>query len=336
MAAAGAWWGWGRSAAPANSGSVRSARHGGAPLLGSPDDPSFTDHRRGALLAVEQHNQDAERTLDLALRTANDAGTAMGTAAAATRLAADPDVSVVIAAGATVPAALAPCTKGRLTLLVTRADTEALDVVNATSALVLRTTQTVGPSTALICLNRVATPARTVIVHGLAMETESLATVRITTGYGKLDGESSVEGVAADENFTGAARRIAARALRDPGHRAARVAGEHVLGAPFLAVGEGWRIGESYTDASADTRTKAFAAAFRAHHRHAPGPWAIEAYGAVRFTPTASPPSATTAAPPCVRNSCAAPGRASPASWASTPPLSTSSRATTAEGSCTG
>ncbi|MBK3565967.1 ABC transporter substrate-binding protein, partial [Streptomyces sp. MBT62] len=300
---AGAWWRWGRGAASANSGSVRRSRHVVA-LLGSPDDPFFTDHERGALLAVEQHNQDARRTLDLVLRTADDAGTAKGSAAAATRLAADPDVSVVIAAGpnTTVPAALAPCTTARLTLLVTRADTDDLDTVNVTSALVLRATRTVGPFADLVYLNRAVKPARTVIVHDLATEVESLATVRITT-VGTLDGETPVEQVAADEDFTGAARRIAARphdavffggvrpdraaacarALRDAGHRGVRVAGERVLDAPFLAVGEDWRIGTSYTDANADPRTKAFAAAFRARHGHAPGPWAAEAYDAVRF-----------------------------------------------------
>ncbi|WP_179203332.1 ABC transporter substrate-binding protein, partial [Streptomyces griseiscabiei] len=75
-----------------------------------------------------------------------------------------------------------------------------------------------------------------------------------------------------------------ARALPEAGHRGARVAGEHVLGAAFLAAGEGWRIGTGYTDANADPRTRAFAAAFRARHAGAaPGPWAAEAYDAVRF-----------------------------------------------------
>ncbi|WP_326720944.1 bifunctional serine/threonine-protein kinase/ABC transporter substrate-binding protein [Streptomyces sp. NBC_00243] len=304
VAGAGAWWEWGRADASANTGSVRRSRHV-VTLLGSPNDPFFTDHERGALLAVEQHNQDARRTVDLVLRTADDGGTATGSGATAARLAADPDVSVVIAAGtnATVPAALAPCTKARLTVLVTRADTEALEVVNTTTALVLRITQTVGPFAAVIYLNRVVKPARTVVVHDLATEAESLAAVRIITVDGKLDGGTSVEEVAADEDFTGAARRIAARprdavffggvspdraaacarALRDAGHRGARIAGERVLGAPFLAVGEDWRISTGYTDASADSRTKAFATAFRARHGRAPGAWAAEAYDAVRF-----------------------------------------------------
>ncbi|WP_416957217.1 bifunctional serine/threonine-protein kinase/ABC transporter substrate-binding protein [Streptomyces sp. Agncl-13] len=303
-AGAGAWWQWGRGAASANSGSVRRSRHV-VVLLGSPEDPFFTDQERGARLAVEQHNQDTGRTVDLVLRTADDAGTAKGSAAAATRLAAAPDVSVVIAAGtnATVPAAFAPCTKARLTVLVTRADTGAMDVVNTTSALVLRSTQIVGPFAAVIYLNRVVKPARTVVVHDLATEVESLTTVRNITVDGVLDGGTTVEEVAADEDFTGAARRISARprdavffsgvrpdraaacahALRDAGHQGARVAGEHVLGAPFLAAGEDWRIATGYTDANADTRTKAFAAAFRARHGHAPGPWAAEAYDAVRF-----------------------------------------------------
>lgn len=326
-------------------------------LLGSPDDPSFTDHERGALLAVEQHNRDARRTVDLVLRTVDDDGTAKGSAAAATRLVADPDVSVVIAAGtnATVPAALAPCTKARLTLLVTRADTDDLDTVNVTTALVLRDTRTVGPVAALAHLNRVVEPARTVILHDLATEVESLATVRITTVHGSLDSPTAVEEIAADEDFTGAAHRIAARprdavlfggvspgrdadcarALRDAGHLGARVAGEHVLGAPFLAVGEDWRIGTSYTDANSDTPTTAFAAAFRVHHGHAPGLWAAEAYDAVRFA--AHGLASVGDDGRTALRSCAAHGRASPASWASTPPRRTSRRAPrAAEGSCTG
>ncbi|MFD3581520.1 ABC transporter substrate-binding protein [Streptomyces sp. NPDC058683] len=274
-------------------------------LLGDPDGPFFTAHRRGALLAVEQHNQDARRTVDLVLRTADDRGPATGSAETAARLTADPDVSVVIAAGpnATVPAALGPCTEARLTLLVTRADTEDLDNVNTTTALVLRPTLTIGPPAVLRYLNRAVEPAHTVIVHDLATEVESRATVHIATGYGMLESETVVEEVAADADFTGVARRIAARpgdavlfggvspdraaacarALRDAGHRGARVAGEHVLTTPFLAVGEGWRIGTGYTDANADSRTKAFAAAFRARHGQPPGPWAAEAYDAVRF-----------------------------------------------------
>lgn len=212
---------------------------------------------------------------------------------------------MVIAAGpnTTVLAALPPCTQARLTVLVTRADSKELNAANTTTALVLRSTQTIGPHAALRYLNRAVKPARTVIVHDRATEEESLATVRITTVHGKLDGETAVEEVAADEDFTGAVRRIAARpadavlfagvdpdraaacarALRSTAHRGARVAGEHVLGAAFLAVGEGRRIGTGYTDASADSRTAAFAAAFRARHKAAPGPWAAEAYDAVRF-----------------------------------------------------
>jgi len=302
-AGAGGWWAWGRADASADTGGVRRSRHV-VTLLGSPDDASFTAHMRGALLAVEQHNRDDRRTTDLVLRTADDQGTATGSAEAAARLAADPDVSVVIAAGTntTVLAALSPCTKARLTLLVTRADTKALDHVNTTTALVLRPTLILGPPAVLRYLNRVVKPARTVIVHDLATETESLDTVRIAA-EGKLDSETVVEEVAADEDFTGAARRIAARprdavlfggvgpdraaacarALRNAGHQGARGAGEHVLAAPFLATGEGWRISAGYTDASADSPTKAFTAAFRARHGHPPGPWAAEAYDAVRF-----------------------------------------------------
>ncbi|MET9089006.1 ABC transporter substrate-binding protein [Streptomyces sp. NPDC004237] len=273
-------------------------------LLGRAHDSFHQNQVRGARLAVEQHNKNAGRTVDLVLRTAEDQGTAAGSAATAARLAADPAVSLVIATGgnATAPAALPPCTRARLTLLVTRADAAEI-IVNTTTALVLRTTQTTGPPAVLRYLNRAVRPARTVVVHDLATEAESLTTVHFAAVRGKLDSETAVEEVAADADFTAAARRIAARpqdavlfggvrperaaacarALRDAGHEGARIAGEHVLGASFLAVGEDWRIGAGYTDASADPRTEAFAAAFRARHGQAPGPWAAEAYDAVRF-----------------------------------------------------
>ncbi|MGW0710555.1 protein kinase domain-containing protein [Streptomyces sp. NPDC002643] len=301
---AGAWWRWGRGKATASAGGVRRARYVVA-LLGSPGGPFFADHERGARLAVEEHGGDDRRTVDLVLRTVDDGGTEAGSAKAAARLAADPDVSVVIATGANAPvlAALPPCTEARLTVLVTRADAEEFNNVNTTSALVLRSTRTLGPPAVLRHLNRVVKPARTVVVHDLADEAEGLPTVRIATLYDELDSETAVEEVAADEDFTGVARRIAARprdavlfagvtperaaacarALLDAGHEGARVGGEHILGTPFLSVGEGWRIGTGYTDGDADPRTKEFAAAFRTRHRRAPGPWAAEAYDAVRF-----------------------------------------------------
>ncbi|MEV5841440.1 bifunctional serine/threonine-protein kinase/ABC transporter substrate-binding protein [Streptomyces sp. NPDC051985] len=301
---AGAWWRWGRGTASPNDGAARRTRQVIA-LLGSPDDSFHQNQVRGARLAVEQHNKDAGRAVDLVLRTADDRGTAAGAAAAAARLAADPAVSVVIATGGntTAPATLPPCTEARLTVLITRADTEELNSVNTTTGLVLRITRTTGPPAVLRYLNRAVRPARTVIVNDLATAVASLSAVRITTTYGKLDSKTVVEDVAADADFTAVARRIAARpedavlfggvrperaaacarALRDAGHRGVRVAGEHVLAAPFLADGEDWRVGAGYTDADADPRTRAFAAAFRARHGQPPGPWAAEAYDAVRF-----------------------------------------------------
>ncbi|MEV1085516.1 hypothetical protein AB0I98_46105 [Streptomyces sp. NPDC050211] len=232
-------------------------------------------------------------------------------------------------------AALPPCTVTWLPLLVTRADAEDLDSVNTTTALVLRATWTIGAHAAVRYLNQIVKPARTVIVLQYGTQEECLARVVTTTTQHKLNSETAVEDVAADEDFTAAARRIAARpqdavlfagvrpdraaacarALRDAGHQGARTAGERVLGTPFLAAGEGWRIGTAYTDANADPRTKAFATAFRARFAPRPAPGRPR-----RTTPsdsplTGSPSSATRAGPPppCVRNSCAVPGRASPA-----------------------
>lgn len=303
-AGAGGWWRWGRP--------DRSAAHstGTLPrrvigLLGDRSDPSFTAHERGARLAVSEHQNDPRRPFDLALRTADDRGTAAGAGAAAVALAAGTGVDLVIGAGtnATVLAAVEACTRARVTLLVTRADTDELDGVNLTSALLLRPTRTAGPPAILRYLNRVVKPGRSAVVHDLSDADDTLQTVRIITVHKKLDGEATVEEVAVDEDFTAAAARITARgddavvfagvhperaascarALRDAGYRGTRVADEHVVGTPFLDVAEGWLVGTGYTDATADPRTKKFAAAHRARYHAAPAPWAAEAYDAVRF-----------------------------------------------------
>ncbi|GGS54903.1 hypothetical protein GCM10010285_38150 [Streptomyces pseudogriseolus] len=73
------------------------------------------------------------------------------------------------------------------------------------------------------------------------------------------------------------------RALREAGHRGARVADEPVLGGRFLAEAEGWMVGTAYADAGADPRLRTFAAAHRELHGDSPAPWAAEAYDAVRF-----------------------------------------------------
>ncbi|MFI1422154.1 ABC transporter substrate-binding protein [Streptomyces sp. NPDC020731] len=141
------------------------------------------------------------------------------------------------------------------------------------------------------------------VLAGLTDAAETSASVRTVTVYGKLEGETAVEEVEAGESFSTAARRVAerpqdavmfvglrseraaafARALRDTGHRGARVAGEHVVGRPFLAEAEGWMVGTAHADAEADPRTRAFATAHRDRHGRSPAPWAAEAYDAVRF-----------------------------------------------------
>ncbi|MFF0597061.1 bifunctional serine/threonine-protein kinase/ABC transporter substrate-binding protein [Streptomyces antibioticus] len=307
---AGTWWaagGGGRRPSSAPGGSAARRPRQVIGLLGDRSDAAFTAQERGARLAVDRHNRPADRAFDLVLRTADDGGTAKGSAAAAARLAADPDVAVVIDAGtnATVPAAVPACTSARVTLLVTRADTDRLEGVVLTTALVLRSTRTAGPPAILRHLNRVVKPARTVLVHDLSDAAESAPTVRIVTVHDKLDGEAVVEEVAAGAGFGPMARRAAARpddavlfaglraeraaacarALHEAGHRGPRVATEHVAGARFLAeaAAEGWWIGTGYADAAADPRVAEFTAAHRERHGSAPAPWAAEAYDAVRF-----------------------------------------------------
>ncbi|MFF3564760.1 protein kinase [Streptomyces sp. NPDC002574] len=299
-----AWWRWGRPHAGGGTGR-RTLPTRVIGLLGDRSTEVVRSQERGAGIAVAEHNSRADRAFDLALRAVDDLGTAAGSAAGAARLAGDPDVHAVIGAGTNqaVPAAVPVCTKAGVCLLVTRADTTQLNVVQSTSALLLRSTRTAGPGAVVRYLNRVVRPSRTVVVHDLADEEEGLPTVRIVTVHGNLNGRVDVVQVAADEGFTAAAQAIAARpddavlfagitpsraaacakALRAADHRGVRAADEYVLSASFLREGEGWWIGTGYADAGADPRLRAFATAYRARHGGTPGPWAAEAYDAVRF-----------------------------------------------------
>lgn len=303
-AGVGSWWRWGRSPSSGTTGAGALPRRV-IGLLGDRSEAAFTAHQRGAQVAVGEHNDSAGRAFDLVLRTAGDGGTAKGATAAAARLAADPEVSLVIGTGtnATAPAAVEACARARVAQLLTRADTNELDGVNLTSTLLMRPTRTAGPPAILRYLNRVVKPAHTTVVHDLTDGAETLQTVRSVTVHKKLDGDATVEEIAPDGDFGAAARRIAdrgddavlfagvhpdraascARALREAGYRGPCVADEHVLGARFLAQAEGWLIGTGYTDAAADPRVRAFTAAHRARFGAAPAPWAAEAYDAVRF-----------------------------------------------------
>ncbi|MEU9658972.1 bifunctional serine/threonine-protein kinase/ABC transporter substrate-binding protein [Streptomyces chartreusis] len=303
-AGVGSWWRWGRSASSGATGTGPLPRRV-IGLLGDRSDGVFTAHERGAQVAVREHNAAAGRAFDLVLRTADDGGTAKGAAAASARLAADPEVSLVIGTGtnATAPAAVEACARARVAQLITRADTSELDGVNLTSTLLMRSTRTAGPPAILRYLNGVVKPAHTTVVHDLTDGAESLQTVRIITVHKKLDSDATVEELAPDSGFATAARRIAtrradavlfagvhpdraasfARELREAGYRGPCVADEHVLGARFLAEADGWHIGTGYTDATADPRIKAFTKAHRARFGAAPAAWAAEAYDTVRF-----------------------------------------------------
>lgn len=304
VAGGGSWWRWGRSDSPATTGAGALPRRV-IGLLGDRSDPVWLAHERGARLAVSEHNAASRRAFDLVLRTADGGSTTKGTTAAVAALAADPAVSLLINSGtnATVPAAVQACVQADVAHLVTRADTSELDNSNLTTTLVMRSTRTAGPPAILRYLNRVVKPGRTAVIHDLTGAAETKPTVRSVTHHGKLDGDATLEEVAADTGFAAVARRIAdrrdeavlfvgtdpdraascAQALREAGYRGPCLADEHVLGARFLAQAEGWLIGTGYTDAVADPRMKAFTAAHRARYRTAPAPWAAEAYDTVRF-----------------------------------------------------
>ncbi|MFF7467781.1 ABC transporter substrate-binding protein [Streptomyces sp. NPDC008092] len=300
----GAWWRWGRPGTPGAGRSPLPTR--AIALLGDLSTAVVQAQARGARVAVDEHNARSGRAFDLTLRTADDQGTAAGSAAAAARLVAAREVYAVIGAGTNtaVPAAVPVCTEAGLCLLITRADTNALDVTNVTSSLILRSTRTPGPGSVLRYLNRVARPARTVVVHDLTDADEGEATVRGATVYGNVTvGTVEVAEVAKGAAFTDVAHGLAARpdtavlfagglparaaacarALTDAGHRGFRGGDEHILGTPFLKAGGGWWISTGYCDAATDPKTRAFAAAYRSRYRTAPPPWAAEAYDGVGF-----------------------------------------------------
>ncbi|MFK0280688.1 bifunctional serine/threonine-protein kinase/ABC transporter substrate-binding protein [Streptomyces sp. NPDC090499] len=299
-----AWWRWGRSGTPGSGKGPLPDRT--IALLGDLSTAVVQAQARGAQLAVDQHNARSDRTFDLALRTADDQGTALGSAAAAARLVAAREVYAVIGAGTNtaVPAAVPVCTEAGVCLLVTRADTDAIDSTNTTSSLNLRSTRTAGPGAVVKYLNLVARPARTVVVYDLTDAAEGEATVRGVTVYGMLKvGTVEVAEVAADAGFTDVAHGLAAHpdtavlfagglparaaacaeALTGTGHRGFRGGDEHVLGTPFLKAGTGWWISTGYCDPAADPKTRAFAAAYRTRYGKAPPPWAAEAYDAVGY-----------------------------------------------------
>ncbi|MFD3590208.1 bifunctional serine/threonine-protein kinase/ABC transporter substrate-binding protein [Streptomyces sp. NPDC058683] len=299
-----AWWRWGRTGAPTAGKRPLPSRT--LALLGDLSTAVVQAQVRGARLAVAEHNAGSDRTFDLALRTADDRGTAAGSTAAAGRLVAAPEVYAVIGAGTNtaVPAAVPVCTKAGVCLLITRADTDAIDVTNTTSSLILRSTRTPGPGSLVKYLNRVVKPARTVVVHDLTDAEEGEATLRAITVYRTLEvGTVDAAEVAKGDGFTGVAHDLAAHpdtvvifaggvpdraaacaeALTAAGHRGVRGGDEHILGTSFLRAGTGWWISTGYCDAATDPRTRAFAAAYRSRYRTAPPPWAAEAYDAVRY-----------------------------------------------------
>ncbi|MGW3133186.1 bifunctional serine/threonine-protein kinase/ABC transporter substrate-binding protein [Streptomyces sp. NPDC001123] len=299
-----AWWRWGRPGPPGSGKGPLPTRT--IALLGDLSTAVVRAQARGARLAVDAHNARSDRAFDLALRTADDRGTAAGSAAAAARLVAAREVYAVIGAGTNtaVPAAVPVCTAAGVCLLVTRADTDALDGTNTTSSLILRSTRTAGPGAVVKYLNRVVRPARTVVVHDLTDAREGEATVRIVDVYRKVEvGTVEVAEVAEGAGFTDVAHGLAAhpdtavvfagglparaaacaRVLTDTGHRGFRGGDEHILGTPFLEAGGGWWISTGYCDPATDPKARTFAAAYRTRYRTAPPPWAAEAYDAVDY-----------------------------------------------------
>lgn len=276
--------------------------------LGGPGRATGLAHRRGAQLAVADHNARADSTFRLALRAEDDAGDPAKALRAAGRLAADPEVIAVV--GPT----------GRLLRedLVERYETERLATVVVAAG---STTAESGTglhvcvtrpfdrllSTGLISyLTRTRPATRVLLVEDaadpvLAAETGGAFREVALTGVTLLEhplvrGNEGFDAVArkavtsrADAVVLGggSASRAAglATALAGQGYTGSRVAAGPALGPAFLAgagaAAEGWVFAEAYADPMALPSARKFTAAHRKRFGAPPATWAAEAYDAV-------------------------------------------------------
>ncbi|MFD3978977.1 ABC transporter substrate-binding protein [Streptomyces griseus] len=276
--------------------------------LGGPGRATGLAHRRGAQLAVTDHNARPDAAFRLALRAEDDAGDPAKALRTAARLAADPGViavvgptgrllredlvqryeterlaTVVVAAGSTT----AESGTG-LHLCVTRP----FDDVLATG-LIGYLTRT-RPATRILLVEDAADPVsaketggafRDAVPAGATLLEHPL--VRGNAGFGAVARKAVTSGADAVVLGGGDASRAArlAAALAGEGFTGSRVAAGPALGPAFLAgagaAADGWVFAEAYADPTALPSARTFTAAHRERFGVPPDTWAAEAYDAV-------------------------------------------------------
>ncbi|WP_327221181.1 protein kinase domain-containing protein [Streptomyces cyaneofuscatus] len=272
-------------------------------------------HRRGAQLAVDDHNSRTDQAFRLALRTEDDAGDAARALRTADRLVADPKVIAVLgptgdvlpedvvlrygkARLATVVAAAGSATgdgDASLQLCVTRPYDGSL-----APGLVSYLVHT-RPAERILLVPDAADPDRSWKI-GSAFRDAALTGATLTEhplpegGSGFRPAARRATAVRADAVvYAGGSAPRAARlatALAAEGFTGTRAAAGPALGPAFLQgagkAADGWVFAEAYADASALPSAAKFTAAHRRRFGAPPATWAAEAYDAVGLIARAS------------------------------------------------
>ncbi|MEV1045470.1 bifunctional serine/threonine-protein kinase/ABC transporter substrate-binding protein [Streptomyces sp. NPDC049916] len=302
----------------------RRDRAGGGTATGSGEPPTYTvglhadlsgpgrttglAHRRGAELAVADHNARDDPPFRLALRAEDDEGDPRRALATADRLGADPGLVAVLGPTGDVlrEDVVTRYGRARLAVVVVAAGsvtvetgtglhlcvTRPLDRVLATGLLGYLARSR--PAERLLLVQDAADPVFGAEVGGTFRDaTPSGATLlehplpEGDTGYGEA-ARGALTARADAVVFAGGDASRAARlatALTEAGFTGSRVAAGPALGPAFLTgagpAAEGWVFAEAYTDPTALSSARAFTAAHRERYGAPPATWAAEAYDAV-------------------------------------------------------
>ncbi|MFJ3977653.1 ABC transporter substrate-binding protein [Streptomyces sp. NPDC090021] len=276
--------------------------------LSGPQKTAGIAQERGVRLAVDAFNSRKDRPFTLTVATADDAGGADRSAAAATRLIADPDVLAVI--GPTGNATVTPCLElygeAALPLLTVSALASAFSVADRRSffqvspisfiqgsALGRQLARQRGVSRLGVLCDRdgdvegwqaILHATRTIAVHVLGATVHPRVVPRGTQDLSPVVTDMLAHGIDAFF-YTGTPQGAARTALllNAAGYRGHRAADYTVMGPEFLAAAgpaaEGWQCVAPYTGPEAP-ETAELARAHQAAFGTAPGIWTAEAYDA--------------------------------------------------------
>ncbi|MFD3789940.1 ABC transporter substrate-binding protein [Streptomyces cyaneofuscatus] len=272
-------------------------------------------HRRGAQLAVDDHNSRTDQAFRLALRTEDDAGDAARALRTADRLVADPEVIAVLGpTGDVLPGdVVLRYGKARLATVVVAAGSATGDGDASLQLCVTRPYDGslapglvsylvhTRPAERILLVPDAADPDRSWKI-GSAVRDAALTGATLTehplpeggSGFRATARRATAFRADAVVYAGGSAPRAArlATALAAEGFTGTRVAAGPSLGPAFLQgagkAADGWVFAEAYADASALPSAAKFTAAHGRRFGAPPATWAAEAYDAVGLIARAS------------------------------------------------